>query len=395
MGLHRWPLNGRLHPDHGSARLTKTLAGPGHGTKSTTVAKSLTVAVSRRATQDMLERDPGPLSSRRTEEFRRMAGSQPLVTGGANFLGNYLVQATHHHNHGVAQSDRIPLRVFDSYVRCLPSWVEELDGRLSIRFVKQDPTLPLPAPGLKLIDQRVLLDFAHDIFAGRDIVAHPDGTPPIRTFYCVADAIIEYYRALVRRGGGDAYERPGRCSGTDPSRSRLSSRPMTPSGSRGISFRNLRPCVNNWWVPFAGDSAAAGIQFHPNYEQKPVWNTSEDFDAYQWNRTSRRDAVQFLRSDPRPNPQLGYADPGRAPRVAGDPRSLFSFLVAHLYSSVPNDTDGVRLNFDFRTVRIDHLIAQGGPENVESSSTPAKLSECRTKHVGCVLTGFIAAVGLQ
>jgi hypothetical protein len=127
--------------------------------------------------------------------------------------------------------------------------------------------------------------------------------------------------------------------------------------------------VNNWWVPFAGDSAATGIQFHPNYEQKPVWNTGEDFDAYARNRASRRDAAQYVTSDPRPNPQLGDADPGSELRVAGDPRSVFNFSGAHLYSSMPNDTDGVRLNFDFRTVRIDDLIAQAGPENVDSSST--------------------------
>jgi hypothetical protein len=52
-------------------------------------------------------------------------------------------------------------------------------------------------PGLKITDKRVLPDFARDIFAGRDIVMHSDGSPT-RTFCYVADAIVGYYKILVR-----------------------------------------------------------------------------------------------------------------------------------------------------------------------------------------------------
>jgi UDP-glucuronate decarboxylase len=59
-------------------------------------------------------------------------------------------------------------------------------------------------PGLKLTDRRVIPDFARDILAGRDIVMLSDGSAT-RTFCYVADAVVGYYRVLVRGGPGEAY----------------------------------------------------------------------------------------------------------------------------------------------------------------------------------------------
>jgi UDP-glucuronate decarboxylase len=66
-------------------------------------------------------------------------------------------------------------------------------------------------PGLKITDRRVLPDFARDIFNGRDIVMYSDGSPT-RTFCYSADAIVGYYKVLVKGHQGEAYnigiERP-------------------------------------------------------------------------------------------------------------------------------------------------------------------------------------------
>lgn len=59
-------------------------------------------------------------------------------------------------------------------------------------------------PGLKITDRRVLPDFARDIFAGRDIVMLSDGSPK-RTFCYVAEAIIGYYKILVKGHPGEPY----------------------------------------------------------------------------------------------------------------------------------------------------------------------------------------------
>jgi len=59
-------------------------------------------------------------------------------------------------------------------------------------------------PGLKISDRRVIPDFARDILAGRDIVMLSDGTAT-RTFCYVADAVVGYYKILVRGRSGEAY----------------------------------------------------------------------------------------------------------------------------------------------------------------------------------------------
>jgi hypothetical protein len=128
-------------------------------------------------------------------------------------------------------------------------------------------------------------------------------------------------------------------------------------------------CQNNWWTPIAGNSAVTGMQFHPDYWQSPAPNTSQDFDAYEWNRTSRRDAAVYVKNDPRPHPTLAGGSPGTMLRVVGDSASLLSFSGAQLHSTVPNETDTARLSIDFRTVHFDDLVAQAGPENVDSHST--------------------------
>lgn len=59
-------------------------------------------------------------------------------------------------------------------------------------------------PGLKITDGRVLPDFARDIFAGRDVVILSDGSPK-RTFCYATDAIVGYFKVLVRGGAGEPY----------------------------------------------------------------------------------------------------------------------------------------------------------------------------------------------
>jgi UDP-glucuronate decarboxylase len=66
-------------------------------------------------------------------------------------------------------------------------------------------------PGLKITDRRVIADLARDVFAGKNLVLHSNGSPT-RTFCYVSDAIIGYYQTLIHGVAGNAYnigsERP-------------------------------------------------------------------------------------------------------------------------------------------------------------------------------------------
>jgi nucleoside-diphosphate-sugar epimerase len=59
-------------------------------------------------------------------------------------------------------------------------------------------------PGLKITDRRVIPDFARDVLSNRDIVMFSDGSPT-RTFCYVADAVVGYYKVLVKGRNGEAY----------------------------------------------------------------------------------------------------------------------------------------------------------------------------------------------
>ncbi|MCB0190821.1 MAG: NAD-dependent epimerase/dehydratase family protein [Anaerolineae bacterium] len=59
-------------------------------------------------------------------------------------------------------------------------------------------------PGLKITDRRVLPDFARNVLAGEDIVMLSDGRPT-RTFCYIADAVVGYYKILIKGQPGEAY----------------------------------------------------------------------------------------------------------------------------------------------------------------------------------------------
>lgn len=59
-------------------------------------------------------------------------------------------------------------------------------------------------PGLKISDRRVLPDFVRDVLHERDIVMLSDGAPT-RTFCYIADAIVGYYKVLIKGRAGEPY----------------------------------------------------------------------------------------------------------------------------------------------------------------------------------------------
>lgn len=77
-------------------------------------------------------------------ELDLMAGKRLLITGGAGFLGYYLVQVIVAHNNAKAPAEAIELEVWDNYQRGLPEWLKSLETQPHINLRKHDIRHPLP-----------------------------------------------------------------------------------------------------------------------------------------------------------------------------------------------------------------------------------------------------------
>jgi len=77
-------------------------------------------------------------------EFTAMQGKMLFISGGAGFLGFYLVQSVLHWNG--THSDALPIRlvVSDNYIRGVPNWLNELGDDPSLTILRHDITCPLP-----------------------------------------------------------------------------------------------------------------------------------------------------------------------------------------------------------------------------------------------------------
>jgi nucleoside-diphosphate-sugar epimerase len=77
-------------------------------------------------------------------QYEELAGKRLWLTGGAGFLGYYLVLSVGHWNRSAPPAQRIRLTVLDNYIRGVPDWLEGVKSD-EIRLVRHDVTDPLPS----------------------------------------------------------------------------------------------------------------------------------------------------------------------------------------------------------------------------------------------------------
>lgn len=77
-------------------------------------------------------------------ELPVLSGKRVLITGGAGFLGYYLIHALLNWN-AKSQADALELDVYDNFSRGTPEWLTQLSRDPHLRLVKHDITAPVPA----------------------------------------------------------------------------------------------------------------------------------------------------------------------------------------------------------------------------------------------------------
>lgn len=106
--------------------------------------------------KDVIKEDLDYLCANLSEEFSIMEGKKLLITGGAGFLGYYLVQSLLHWNR-MGGSKPVNITVYDNYSRGIPEWLSEISGDKNLTLVKHDITHPLPKD---MDDQRYIIHAA-------------------------------------------------------------------------------------------------------------------------------------------------------------------------------------------------------------------------------------------
>lgn len=95
--------------------------------------------------KEVVRQDLSSMADCLKSEFGTMSGKRLLITGGAGFLGHYLVQGALHWNRENSDQNSIAVVVYDSFVRGMPAWLSDLKGDPNLTLVTHDIRHPLPA----------------------------------------------------------------------------------------------------------------------------------------------------------------------------------------------------------------------------------------------------------
>ncbi len=92
---------------------------------------------------DVVREDLDYICRRAAEELPAISGKRIAITGGAGFLGYYLVQSLLHWN-GVSGQPPVTVSVYDNFSRGMPGWLAALESNEHLVIAKHDITDPLP-----------------------------------------------------------------------------------------------------------------------------------------------------------------------------------------------------------------------------------------------------------
>lgn len=121
----------------------------------------------------------------------------------------------------------------------------------------------------------------------------------------------------------------------------------------------------NWWAPVYDIDEGRTFAIYPSLWNRPVANTSADFDLaalLERSKAGGRNAVDADAAIPHLTEELEVAD---ATPVVIAPGQIIAFSSAHAHAGVPNSTGLTRISLETRTLWIDDVRSGRGAPNVD------------------------------
>lgn len=112
----------------------------------------------------------------------------------------------------------------------------------------------------------------------------------------------------------------------------------------------------NWWLPVLAVREDNAMRFDLQHFDRPVRNSSNEFDYYRNNIARRKTATQ-ISAESQVRPVAVQFTPTDELVVVPSAGSIMLFSGAHLHASTPNTSGRARFSVDFRTVDAADLRA--------------------------------------
>ncbi len=135
-------------------------------------------------------------------------------------------------------------------------------------------------------------------------------------------------------------------------------------------------CQLNWWLPVYEIETKNCMAFHTRYWDRPLKNSSEEFNYQDWNKVGRKAAHNQGKTDTRRQSEaLEPVELDPQLRIVPEEGGLIIFSAAHLHSTVPNTSGKTRFSIDFRTVHLEELATNAGAPNLDSACSGTTIGD--------------------
>ncbi len=132
----------------------------------------------------------------------------------------------------------------------------------------------------------------------------------------------------------------------------------------------------NWWLPVFSVTAERAMSFFAEYWDRPLRNSSADFDYGEWCKVGRRLAISQINEDTRKHPlPLETGSCTSEFRIAGTKGDAILFSASQLHATAPNCSGSTRFSIDFRTVNLTDIRTGAGAPNIDGSASGTTLGD--------------------